>query len=92
MSQQRSGWLLLFILSLLSSLIMGLALVWLNIERVDSMYTASAYRKEIKSMRSLKAKLEVERDRLRSPHELGMRAKELGMRDAKPGQLRRVKE
>ena len=36
MSQMSSsGWLLAFIISLLLSLLMGLALVWLSIERTD---------------------------------------------------------
>lgn len=40
MSQMSSsGWLLAFIISLLLSLLMGLALVWLSIERTDKAYS-----------------------------------------------------
>ena len=42
MSQMSSsGWLLAFIISLLLSLLMGLALVWLSIERTDCLLYTS---------------------------------------------------
>ena len=79
MSQMSSsGWLLAFIISLLLSLLMGLALVWLSIERTDKAYSV------------LKTKLEVERDRLLAPHVLRRKAIQLGMSEAKPGQIRRM--
>ena len=37
-----------------------------------------------------RAKLEVERERLLSPYELRRRAEEFGMREPKPGQVRRM--
>lgn len=48
MSQMSSsGWLLAFIISLLLSLLMGLALVWLSIERTDKAYSIRQLRNEV---------------------------------------------
>lgn len=58
-----SGWLLAFIISLLLSLLMGLALVWLSIERTDKAYSIRQLRNEVEQRAVLKTKLEVERDR-----------------------------
>ena len=69
MSQMSSsGWLLAFIISLLLSLLMGLALVWLSIERTDKAYSIRQLRNEVEQRAVLKTKLEVERDRLLAPH------------------------
>ena len=88
MSQMSSsGWLLAFIISLLLSLLMGLALVWLSIERTDKAYSIRQLRNEVEQRAVLKTKLEVERDRLLAPHVLRRKAIQLGMSEAKPGQL-----
>ena len=91
MSQMSSsGWLLAFIISLLLSLLMGLALVWLSIERTDKAYSIRQLRNEVEQRAVLKTKLEVERDRLLAPHVLRRKAIQLGMSAAKPGQIRRM--
>ena len=91
MSQMSSsGWLLAFIISLLLSLLMGLALVWLSIERTDKAYSIRQLRNEVEQRAVLKTKLEVERDRLLAPHVLRRKAIQLGMSEAKPGQIRRM--
>lgn len=91
MSQaSSSGWLLLLVLSLLFSLVMGLALVWLSIERTDMAFTIRQLRGQLEERIVLKAKLEIERDRLLSPHILRRKAEELGMREARPGQIRKL--
>ena len=75
MSQMSSsGWLLAFIISLLLSLLMGLALVWLSIERTDKAYSIRQLRNEVEQRAVLKTKLEVERDRLLAPHVLRRKA------------------
>ena len=90
MSQMSSsGWLLAFIISLLLSLLMGLALVWLSIERTDKAYSIRQLRNEVEQRAVLKTKLEVERDRLLAPHVLRRKAIQLGMSEDKPGQIRR---
>ena len=91
MSQMSSsGWLLAFIISLLLSLLMGLALVWLSIERTDKAYSIRQLRNEVEQRAVLKTKLEVERDRLLAPHVLRRKAIQLGMSEAKPGQILRM--
>ena len=93
MSQMSSsGWLLAFIISLLLSLLMGLALVWLSIERTDKAYSIRQLRNEVEQRAVLKTKLEVERDRLLAPHVLRRKALQLGMSEANPGQSRRMPE
>ena len=93
MSQMSSsGWLLAFIISLLLSLLMGLALVWLSIERTDKAYSIRQLRNEVEQRAVLKTKLEVERDRLLAPHVLRRKAIQLGMSEAKPGQIRRMSD
>lgn len=91
MSQMSSGgWLLALILSLLLSLFTGLALVWLSIERTDKAYTIRQLRNDVEQRAVLKTKLEVERDRLLAPSVLGRKAVQLGMTEARPGQIRRM--
>ncbi len=91
MSQVPSvGWLLLLFLSLLFSLFMGLTLVWVSIERTDMAYTIRQLHNQLDERLVLRTKLEVERDRLLSPYILGRKAVDLGMREARPGQIRRM--
>lgn len=93
MSQMSSsGWLLALILSLLLSLFTGLALVWLSIERTDKAYTIRQLRNDVEQRAVLKTKLEVERDRLLAPSILGPKAAQLGMTEARSGQIRRMSD
>ena len=48
-------------------------------------------RSELRERQGLRAKLEVERDRLLSPYELRMRADQFGMTEPRPGQIRRLR-
>lgn len=84
------GWLLLALLSILLSLVTGLVLVWLSIERADAAFRIGQLQAELDRRVALKAKLEVERDKLLAPVELGRKAAALGMREARPGQIRRL--
>lgn len=89
-SGNSRGWLLLMVLSILLSIITGLVLVWTSIERADAAFRISQLQAEVDRRIALKAKLEVERDKLLAPYELGRKAVALGMREAKPGQIRRL--
>lgn len=91
-NQQRGGrgWLLALALGLLACMVMGLVLVWSNTERMDTTYFINIAQNELRERRALRAKLEVERERLLSPYELRRRAEEFGMREPKPGQVRRM--
>ena len=71
-------------------MVMGLVLVWSNIERMDTTYFINIAQNTMRERRVLRAKLEVERERLLSPYELRRRAEEFSMREPKPGQIRRM--
>ena len=86
----RSGWLLALVLSVLTSLVLGLTLVWLSIESTDMTYAIGQLQAGVSERKALRDKLEVERDRLLSPYELGRAALMLGMREATPGQIRHL--
>ena len=88
--RQGRGWLLVLALGLLSCMVMGLVLVWSGIERTDTTYFINIAQNELRERQALKAKLEVERERLLSPYELRRRAGEAGMGEPKPGQIRRM--
>ena len=65
-------------------------LVWSNIERIDTTYFINIAQNKLQERKALRAKLEVERERLLSPYELRRKAEEIGMKEPKPGQVRRM--
>ena len=85
-----TGWLVLIVLGVLSSLVMGLTMVWSNIERMDVNYFINQLQASVRERQEHKAKLETEREFLLSPNELGRKAAALGMRQPSPGQVRRM--
>ncbi|MDR1776229.1 MAG: hypothetical protein LBR31_00170 [Desulfovibrio sp.] len=92
-AQRKSGdkgWILALAVEVLAGMIMGLILVWSNIGRIDTTYFINMLQNELHEKRDLQAKLEVERGRLLSPHELQKRAEELDMKEPKAGQIRRM--
>lgn len=84
------GWLLAFVLEILSLVIMWLVMVWGGIERTDTTYFINIAQNEVREKLDLHAKLEVEKERLLSPHELRRKAAELQMHEPRPGQVRRM--
>lgn len=90
MSQASSaGWLLTLVVSLLFSLIMGLCLVWVSIERTDMAFSLRQLKADVERRAVLQTKLEVERDKLLAPSVLSQKALQFGMREARPGQIRK---
>lgn len=87
-----TGWLLVIVLGILSCLVMSLVMVWVNIERMDTSFFINTIQVDIREKQAHKAKLEIEREHLLSPYELGRRAEHFGMHQAKPGQIRRRDE
>ena len=83
-------WLLVLAINALMTLGMSVVLVWLSIDRVNTAYFIDVQRSELKDKQSLRAKLEVERDRLLSPYELQLKADQYGMKEPRPGQIRRM--
>lgn len=90
MGQGTSGWLLGIIILAVSGLILSLAVVWLNISRMDMGYNLKALQTEFEARESLSDKLRIERDNLLSPYTLGQKASEYGLQPATPGQIRRM--
>lgn len=86
------GWLLALVLGLLNCMVMGLVLVWSNIERMDTLYFINLQQHDVRERDMLRAKLEVERERLLSPYELRRRAQEFGLKEPRSGQIRRMAE
>jgi cell division protein FtsL len=74
----------------LTALGLGLALVWCNIERLDLAYEIKRLEGAVDMGRELNAKLEVERDNLLSPYRLTNKARELGLRPAGQGEIRKL--
>ena len=88
--QGGRGWLLGMVLGILSLMVMGLVLVWTNIERMDTTFFINRAQSEIRERREHLAKLEVEKERLLSPYELRRKATEYGLHAPKTGQIRQM--
>jgi len=86
------GWFLLFIITTMTALFMGILLVWLGIGRTDLAYEIRLMRLDFDNRLALKSKLEVERERLLTPYELSKHADRLAIREAQVGQIRRLQE
>ncbi len=85
---ERKGWLFCITVGVLSAMLMILVLVWVNIERTDINYFYNSRQADLREKKAHKAKLEVEREYLLSPRELGRRAEGLGLHKPKAGQIR----
>ncbi|MBQ7607124.1 MAG: hypothetical protein IJU76_04055 [Desulfovibrionaceae bacterium] len=86
--EKKGGWIFAFALGVLTLLIMLLVHVWVNMERVDTSYLILNAQNEIVERRDHLAKLEVERERLLTPHELRQKAIKYGMHEPFVGQIR----
>ncbi|MDY0307096.1 MULTISPECIES: hypothetical protein [Desulfovibrio] len=91
MSAARGGfWVMVPLLAL--ALALGLASVWMNIERVDLAYTLKKMEHELSDKSTLADKLGVERDNLMAPYQLKRLADKFGLGPAGPGQIRRLNQ
>ena len=86
----RKSWLLILTLEIIIIPVCGLVLVWSGIERTDTTYFINIAQNEVRERQTLRAKLEVERERLISPYLLRQRAEEFGMHEPATGQVRRM--
>jgi cell division protein FtsL len=69
-------------------LVLALAVVWLNIERMHLAYELRQLQTEVERETELQARLKVERMSLLSSARLRLLAEESGLRPAGPGQIR----
>lgn len=74
--------------AMISAFALGLALVWVNIEMVDLSYNIKKLQRNLEEKKGLKAKLEVERNRLIAPYNLRQMAQEYELHPAEPRQVR----
>ena len=72
------------------SLVLGLSLVWCNIERMDLAYDLKIKQVKLDEKTALLAKLEVERENLLSPYRLRQKAREYGLGPADQGRIRHL--
>lgn len=72
----------------ISGLVLGLMVVWVNIERLDLAYELKHLQTELERKTDLQAKLEVERMNLLSSSRLRTLAEESDLQQARPGQIR----
>lgn len=86
----RNYWVTALAVSLLISFGLGLLVVWVNTQRTTLGYELKRAQQRYSEFESYSSKLEIERDRLLSPYYLEGKARELGMRNAQPGQIRRI--
>lgn len=91
MSNVGSGYLgvgLMFVVTI----ILGLGLVWVNIERVDLAYELKTLERELQEKQEQNSKLQVERHYLLAPATLRDRAEKSGLRPPRRDQIRTMQE
>lgn len=70
------------------TIVLGLALVWINIERVDLAYELKKLEHELQASRDQNSKLQVERQYLLSPAALREKADKAGLQKPRRDQIR----
>ena len=86
--QSSRQWLWTSVFLGINALILGLAVAWINIERLDLAYELKQLQTELERKNDLQAKLEVERMNLLSTSRLRALAEDSELRQAEPGQIR----
>ena len=71
-----------------SALVLGICLVWINLQLVDLSYSIKEVHDVLDSEQELKAKLEVEHMNLLSLYQLQKRASRMGLYPPQTGQVR----
>ena len=72
------------------ALVLGMSLVWVNIERVDLAYDLQKMQVRLSAKQELTSKLEVEHNNLVSPSMLRRFAAHHGLHSVGPGQMRKL--
>ncbi|MDZ7758907.1 MAG: hypothetical protein U5L00_01435 [Desulfovermiculus sp.] len=71
-----------------SALVLGICLVWINLELVDLSYSIKEVHDVLESEQELKAKLEVEHMNLLSLYQLQKKASQMDLHPPQAGQVR----
>ncbi|THB66776.1 MAG: hypothetical protein D6E12_09825 [Desulfovibrio sp.] len=90
MSKASTSWKAAVLLLSMVTLMLGLTVVWLGIERTDMLYGMKRMQGELEERRTLVGKLQVERENLVSHYRLRQEAANRGLGPAEQGQTRRV--
>jgi hypothetical protein len=72
--------------------LLGLAKVWVNIERVDLSYRIQRLQNEYQENQELRTKLTIEKNNLLSPYKLKMMGEEIGLSVPADSQIRKIRE
>lgn len=91
MSGEGGGYLGLGIMFMVT-MVLGLGLVWVNIERVDLAYELKTLERELQEKQEQHSKLQVERHYLLAPATLRDRAEKAGLRPPRRDQIRTLQE
>lgn len=83
------GWLTM---TLVLTFLLGLAKVWVNIERVDLSYRMQKIQKEYRENRELRTKLTMEKNNLLSPYRLKEIGEQMGLSAPRDSQIRKIRE
>ncbi len=92
MFQVSRRWLVLTALAGGLTIVLGLTLAWLNIERMDLAYGLKRQQTRLQELEDHVAKLRVERDNLLAPYRLERLAREYGLKSPAGGQMRKVEQ
>lgn len=74
------------------TIVLGLALVWVNIERLDLAYELKTLERELQEKQDQHSKLQVERHYLLAPATLRDRAEAAGLRPPRRDQIRTLEQ
>lgn len=74
------------------TIVLGLGLVWVNIERVDQAYELKTLERELQDKQEQNSKLQVERHYLLAPATLRDRAEKAGLRPPRRDQIRTMQQ
>ena len=73
-----------------SAVFLAMALVWVNIQRVDLAYDLQKMQAQLSQKEELGVKLEIERNNLLAPARLRSVAQEAMLYEVRPGQIRKL--
>jgi cell division protein FtsL len=73
-----------------SAIVLAMALVWVNIQRVDLAYDLQKMQARLSQKEELGVKLEIERNNLLAPARLRFAATKAGLYEVRPGQMRKL--
>ena len=91
MSATGQGYMTIGVMFLVT-IILGLALVWVNIERVDLAYELKVLERELQEKQDQHSKLQVELHYLLAPATLRDRAQKAGLQPPKRDQIRTMQQ